>query len=445
MDYWKKRTLASEDKATRLAASYSKRQREALTRTYKRLENYLNAMFTELEYGGVDYISRTDLWRCSKYLELEEEIRKELQSVGIKQIDDIKEVLSKVYDEVLETDLADLLENSKQHSFQSKSLLKQNLNASWSGEDYSKRVWKNTNELAARLSDHITDMVTLGRSPTDIKKQVIRDFNTSYNVADRLIRTEASHAFNSASIDSYKQAGVKYVEIIPERDGRLCALCSKVASKNNGIYPIDEAPTLPLHPRCRCCYAPVVNLRENIGNLDIDVDEFVPCLKNSKTGEIVDTVAEKVDKKSLKGYNIKNGWYIDWNKVPDDVEVHALKIKGSERIEGLIGLKKDPNMMAMYIHWGVAAPHNNKLKGVKGEKEYIGVGGHLFAIAAEESINNGYDGYFYGFAANKDLAEYYCNKFGAVHRPIDHPYEVIFDEFAANSILKEYNYERKNK
>lgn len=51
----------------------------------------------------------------------------------------------------------------------------------------------------------------------------------------------------------------------------------------------------------------------------------------------------------------------------------------------------------------------------------------------------------YGFAANKELVEYYCNKFGALHRPIDHPYDVIFDEFAANSILKEYNYERKNK
>ena len=99
--------------------------------------------------------------------------------------------------------------------------------------------------------------------------------------------------------------------------------------------------------------------------MDIDVDEFVPCLKNSKTGEIVDTVAEKVDKKSLKGYNIKNGWYIDWNKVPDDVEVHALKVKGSERIEGLVGLRKDNNAQAMYIHWGVAAPDNNKVLRVR--------------------------------------------------------------------------------
>ena len=122
-----------------------------------------------------------------------------------------------------------------------------------------------------------------------------------------------------------------------------------------------------------------------------------------------------------------------------------MKVKGSERIEGLVGLRKDNNAQAVYIHWGVAAPHNNKLQGVIGGKEYIGVGGHLFAIAAEESINNGYDGYFYGFAANKELVEYYCNKFGALHRPIDHPYEVVFDELADNSILKEYNYERKNK
>lgn len=222
-------------------------------------------------------------------------------------------------------------------------------------------------------------------------------------------------------------------------------MCSKVASKSNGIYPIDEAPTLPLHPRCRCCYAPVVNLRENIGNLDIDVDEFVPCLKNSKTGEIVDTVAEKVDKKSLKGYNIKNGWYIDWNKVPDDVEVHALKVKGSERIEGLVGLRKDNNAQSMYIHWGVAAPHNNKLKGVKGKKEYIGVGGHLFVIAAEESIKNGYGGCFYGIAANEKLAEYYCTKTGATYLPIMRQHRVVWFEDAANNILKEYHFERNGK
>lgn len=43
------------------------------------------------------------------------------------------------------------------------------------------------------------------------------------------------------------------------------------------------------------------------------------------------------------------------------------------------------------------------------DKEYIGVGGHLFAIAAEALSK--YNGTMYAFAANKQLAEYYEKKF----------------------------------
>lgn len=443
MDYWKKRTLANEEKASRLAASYAKRQRQALEKAYKQIENYLNALYVQINYGGADKITRTQLWQYSKYLELEQQIRKELNNVAIQQIEDIKEVTQRVFEETLETDLEELLGTSKHYSINSESLMKQNLNSAWSGLDYSKRVWINTNELAERLKNDINDMIVLGKSPNQIKEALMWDFNTAYDVADRLVRTEASYAFNSANMASYKAAGLQYIKLLPERDEKLCSRCRELANENGGIYEINEAPTLPVHPRCRCCYSPVVNLKENIGSLDIDIDEFVPCLKNTKTGEIVDTIVETVDKKQLKEYNIKNGWYINWSKVPNDVQVHALKIKGSDRIEGLIGLRNDNDAQAMYIHWAVAAPHNNKLQGVIGEKEYTGVGGHLFAVAAEESIKNGYGGCFYGIAANEKLAEYYCTKTGAIYIPVMNQRRVVWDEYTANNILKEYNYERQ--
>ena len=92
MDYWQKRTLANEEKASRLAASYAKRQRQALEKAYKQIENYLNALYVQINYGGADKITRTQLWQYSKYLELEQQIRKELNNVAIQQIEDIKEV-----------------------------------------------------------------------------------------------------------------------------------------------------------------------------------------------------------------------------------------------------------------------------------------------------------------------------------------------------------------
>ena len=46
------------------------------------------------------------------------------------------------------------------------------------------------------------------------------------------------------------------------------------------------------------------------------------------------------------------------------------------------------------------APHNNKHE--FGSQKYVGVGGHLFAIAADKSIEWGYEGAIHGFAANEE-------------------------------------------
>ena len=76
-------------------------------------------------------------------------------------------------------------------------------------------------------------------------------------------------------------------------------------------------------------------------------------------------------------------------------------------------------------------------------KQYEGVGGHLFAIGAEISLNNGYGGAMYGFAANKELANLYVEKYGADFMPYEHPYEIFFSEQVALKLLEIYNYERQ--
>lgn len=140
----------------------------------------------------------------------------------------------------------------------SSQLLNTALDTAWLGSNYSERVWNNTNELAARLNEDILNMVILGKNPTDIKRQIKDDLGVSYRMADRLIRTESSHIFNTAAIAGYKARGVKQVKYIHK--GKCSSKCD-CHSLDGKVFDIGTEPLLPRHPNCICCYAPVVDLK----------------------------------------------------------------------------------------------------------------------------------------------------------------------------------------
>ena len=71
----------------------------------------------------------------------------------------------------------------------------------------------------------------------------------------------------------------------------------------------------------------------------------------------------------------------------------------------------------------------------------IGIGGHLFAIAADKSIEWGYEGAVHGFAANKELLRHYVDVFHAVYLGMLHQYQFFIDEEQAKSLLEVYHYE----
>ena len=113
--------------------------------------------------------------------------------------------------------------------------------------------------------------------------------------------------------------------------------------------------------------------------------KFVCPKMKLKTGEIKETVVFKIEsRKYLKNFQKSNGWHINWNEIPKNVEVYALALKDDNTIQGLVGIRKDIDSHAAYLHWACTAPHNNLHE--FGNQKYVGVGGHLFAIAADKSI-----------------------------------------------------------
>ena len=178
----------------------------------------------------------------------------------------------------------------------------------------------------------------------------------------------------------------------------------------------------------------------NAGGVGIWLDEIVPCLKDTETGEIKETVVFRIESRSfLRQFNEKNGWGINWIKTPKEVEVFALALKGNNEIQGLVGVRNDVDAQAAYIHWACTAPHNNK--GLAKVQKYIGVGGHLFAIAADRSFAWGYDGFIYGFALNKELLNHYIDVLGATYLGALHPYQFAVKTETSRKLLEVYTYE----
>lgn len=176
------------------------------------------------------------------------------------------------------------------------------------------------------------------------------------------------------------------------------------------------------------------------GTINIEIDEFVPCLRKCSSGEIFETEVAKIKRSELSKYKAKDGWGVNWKDRPKNEDVFGVFIKGEDIPQGLISLRYDKG--GTYIGFVSTAPNNNKLL-VGDAQEYSGVGGHLFALGVEQSFNNGGNGTIYGFAVNKEVLEHYKKEFKAKHMPFQHPYQFIIEDTASEILLKKYNYTRR--
>lgn len=166
--------------------------------------------------------------------------------------------------------------------------------------------------------------------------------------------------------------------------------------------------------------------------ISIEIDKFTPCLVEKSTGKIIQTKYAIAEQSELKGFK-RSGWSFNWNS--EDLEkatVFKLQID-DDSIQGLIAITDFPRSNALYVNLAESAPHN---KGI--DKMYEGVGGHLFAIAANESVKKGYGGFLFLDAKNKELVKYYSEKFGATLVGMPHPYRMFIDEENASKLLKIY-------
>lgn len=175
--------------------------------------------------------------------------------------------------------------------------------------------------------------------------------------------------------------------------------------------------------------------------INFTIEDIVPCLKETSTGDLYDTEVIRIRRKSiLSKYNKRTGWYVNWSRFPDDAEVYALVIKGTNDIQGMVAIQYDKDARSVYVLWACTAPHNN-LRDFKTQR-FSGVGGHLLAIASDLSVRHGYEGYLYAEAIDQELLDYYIREFHATPLPIiNNAYRFMLTDEATAPLREVYSYE----
>ena len=248
--YWKDRAIRMEEDKEAMAEKLSERTRRSYARSFSRLNSDIDALFAEILSKGLDSVTRTDLYNLVKYAALRETIAQEVEGLAVED----NERLTKLLDDIaVGTYKANCEEMGIDFNLLDEQQAKAIASQDWTGVRFSDRIWGNANDFNARVMTDIEDMVIGGKSPDQLKKRLIEDYSIKFHEADRLIRTEASHAYNSAALQSYTAAGCAEVDFLAESD--CCELCEPYSGQR---FPVDDAPVIPVHPNCRCTYLPVV-------------------------------------------------------------------------------------------------------------------------------------------------------------------------------------------
>mgnify|MGYP000009094547 CR=1 FL=1 len=133
---------------------------------------------------------------------------------------------------------------------------KETIKYPWSGMNYQQRLGKNYMEMTYQMRKAIESALKSDGSLSEILaqiKQIEHKFQYRHNL---LVRTEIRHMHYQGEYDAHLKNGVKFLQYVTVGDHRVCPECRALEEYNEGIYPIEEAPTLPRHPHCRCKEVP---------------------------------------------------------------------------------------------------------------------------------------------------------------------------------------------
>ena len=138
-------------------------------------------------------------------------------------------------------------------------LIEEVIRTNWSGLSFSDRIWEHRRKLALTLKEELNRGLIRGDSLQDISRVIADKLNNSYSNAMRLVRTESCYVMNEATVNNYKENGIKEYEFMAFLDKKTSPQCRELDGK---IISVEEYKAglnfPPLHPNCRSCIIPII-------------------------------------------------------------------------------------------------------------------------------------------------------------------------------------------
>lgn len=217
-------------------------------------------------------------------------------------------------------------------------------------------IQKLTDDTRKDIANEIFKGVLNGESIPKIAKRIkdIPNFKplegtklTANQRAMLIARTETMRAKNTGLLNSYKQYDVEYVDVMPAVDA--CDACTDFAKIHNPIPLNNVKGFLPLHPRCRCTYAPA-SLDELLSLPDKNFESVQPVPK-----ELYEKIKFDAFNNKLSNYTDEKKINIKWNKnitkkgLPDDLPELTK--------EGIIKFNEELKKVYDGNEWGMIVNH----------------------------------------------------------------------------------------
>lgn len=146
-------------------------------------------------------------------------------------------------------------------------------------QNFSQRIWKNTEKLGNYLKINLTADTMTGKSIQKISRDLELYMNVGIYNATTLVRTEVNHFANESEALGYEECEIEKYQFIATLDNRTCDRCG---SLDNKVFNVKDRCSgenyPPLHPNDRCT---------TVAYFDDEIDEKLQRIAKDENGKYI--------------------------------------------------------------------------------------------------------------------------------------------------------------
>lgn len=127
------------------------------------------------------------------------------------------------------------------------------LKSKWSGQNYSTRIWENTQHVANTVKEELMLEMLTGKALDDCAESIQNRFQVGAFQSRRIIRTESNFVSGQMQQKAYEECGADWYEYVATLDSKTDEECGALDGKRFKCSEAQPGVNMnPMHPFCRC-------------------------------------------------------------------------------------------------------------------------------------------------------------------------------------------------